>query len=86
MLDTLAQALATEGRLGDAVSTQRQAVQQAPNLPEFRLTLAKLLITDGDRAAAKQELTRLAGLGLGFPKQAEVGELLNSLGRPPPAR
>ena len=86
VLDTLAQALATEGRLGDAVSTQRQAVQQAPNLPEFRLTLAKLLITNGDRAAAKQELTRLAGLGLGYPKQAEVGELLNSLGRPPPAR
>lgn len=86
VLDTLAEALAAEGRLVEAVTTQRQAVQQAPNLPEFRLTLAKLLITNGDRAEAKQELARLAGLGLGFPKQAEVGELLSSLGRTPAVR
>ena len=79
VLDTLAQALASEGKLDEAVTTQGLAVRRAPNQPDFRLTLAKLLISKGDRAAAKQELTTLADLGKGYQNQAEVTQLLTGL-------
>ena len=86
VLDTLAQALAGEGNLAEAVATQRQAVRRAPNLPDLRLTLAKLLISKGDRAAAAQELTALAELGKGFPNQSEVAKLQGELGGRPVVR
>ena len=86
VLDTLAQALASEGKLAEAVTTQRFAVVRAPNLPDLRLRLAKLLIGKGDRAAAKQELTTLAALGKGYQQQAEVIDLLGVLDGKPEAR
>lgn len=86
VLDTLAQALASEGNLGEAIVTQKQAVQQAPNLHEFRLNLAKLLLTKGEKAEAKQELIRLADLGKGYAKQTEVEALLATLGVTPSRR
>lgn len=80
VLDTLAQSLASEGKVDEAVTTQRLAVRRAPNLPDFRLTLAKLLISKGDRAEAKQELAGLADIGKGYANQAEVTKLLAELG------
>lgn len=81
VLDTLAQALATEDKLSDALSTQVRAVQLAPDVPELRLALAKLLLQSGEKAKAKVELDRLVGLGAGFRQQDEVAKLLKSLGR-----
>ena len=86
VLDTLAQALAGDGKLVEAIAAQRQAVRRAPNLPDFRLTLARLLVSHGDRAEAKQELTRLAEMGKGFPQQAQVTQLLGELGGQPAKR
>jgi cellulose synthase operon protein C len=86
VLDTLAQAEAAEGKLGDAVVTQRKAVVLAPGMPAFRLTYAKLLIRNGDRVEAKQQLAQLASLGAGFGAQAEVGALMQSLDAGPAKR
>jgi len=86
VLDTLAQSQAAEGKLGDAVVTQRKAVVLAPGMPALRLTYAKLLIRNGDRVEAKQQLSRLASLGAGFGAQAEVGALMQSLDAGPAKR
>lgn len=80
VLDTLAQVQAAEGKLGDAIATQQQAVNLAPLAGDLRLTLAKLLVRNGDRAEARQHLGKLAELGKGFNKQAEVAEMLQGLG------
>jgi putative PEP-CTERM system TPR-repeat lipoprotein len=80
VLDTLAQAQAAEGSLGDAITTERQAVTLAPEAADLRLALAKLLVRNGDRAEARQHLGKLAALGTGFGKQAEVAGLLQDLG------
>lgn len=80
MLDTLAFALAAEGQLARAVEVQTQVVARAPDAPQFRLQLARLLIRKGDSAAARNELNQLAKLGSAFPRQAEVAELLKSAG------
>lgn len=80
VLDTLAQAQAAEGSLADAVATQRQAVTLAPDNPDLRLSLAGLLLRNGDKAEARQQLPRLAKLGAGFARQGELNEVLKELG------
>ena len=74
--DTLALATAAEGQLSRALELQRETVQRAPDAPTLRLTLARLLLQSGDKAAARAELDKLAKLGNGFKEQAEVAELL----------
>lgn len=86
LLDTLAQAQAAEGQLGAAVATQKTAVAAAPQTPALRLTLARLLVQAGERAKAKAELDRLAALGDGFGQQADVRQLLQTLGPVLPGR
>jgi Flp pilus assembly protein TadD len=81
VLDTLAQALAAQDRLDDALQAQTRAVQLAPDAPEFRLMLAQLLIQSGEKAKAKTELDRLSALGASFKQQDEVVRLLKSIGR-----
>lgn len=81
VLDTLALAQAGEDRLSDAITTQTRAVQIAPDAPEMRLTLAKLLLQSGEKAKAKAELDKLKSLGPGFKQQDEVVRLLKGLGR-----
>lgn len=76
MLDTLAFALAAEGQLPKALEVQAKAVAAAPDTPNFRLQLARLLLQKGDKPAARTELDKLAKLGKDFPRQAEVAELL----------
>ncbi len=80
LMDTLAFALAAENQLPRAVEVQTKVVAAAPDAPQFRLQLAKLQIQAGDKPGARSELARLAKLGPGFARQAEVAELLKSLG------
>jgi len=78
-LDTWASALAFEGQMDKAVEQQRKAADLAGSEPAFRLTLAKLLLQQGDKVKAKAELERLKALGAKFPGHAEVAELLKSV-------
>ena len=80
VLDTLAKTQALEESLDRALATQRQAVELAPAQPVLRLNLAKLLIQAGRRDDALGELDRLAALGAGFNRQAEVQRMRKDLG------
>jgi len=86
LLDTLAQALASEDKLSQAVETQRRAVTLSPNDPTLQLSLARYLLQTGDKAQAKAELDKLVKLGPGFAQQAEVGKLLGTLAPVLPGR
>jgi putative PEP-CTERM system TPR-repeat lipoprotein len=79
LLDTLALALAADGRLNDAIAAQQQALAQAPADPTLKLALARLQLQAGDRVAAKAQLEELAQLGDRFGGQAEVRELQQQL-------
>ena len=79
LLDTLAQAQASENLLKDAIETQQRAVVLAPDAHELRLRLAQLLLQAGEKARAKAELDRLAALGDQFAQQAEVAVLRSTL-------
>jgi predicted Zn-dependent protease len=80
-MDTLAFALAAEGKLPKALEMQRQAVAAAPDQPNFKLQLAKLLLQSGDKAGARAELSSLAALGNKYPRQAEVAEMVKAADR-----
>lgn len=79
LMDTLALALAAEGRSKEAVDMMRQAVRLDDKNPQFRFNLATLLIAAGDGPAARAELEILAKLGSKFPRQREVTEMLKRL-------
>jgi putative PEP-CTERM system TPR-repeat lipoprotein len=79
VLDTLAATLAAEHQWPRALQTQRDAVAKAPDVPNYRLNLARLLIDSGDKTAARSELQKLAQLGDKYAGQAEVDRLLKSL-------
>jgi Flp pilus assembly protein TadD len=81
VMDTLAFALAAEGKLPKALEMQRQAVAAAPDQPNFKLQLAKLLLQSGDKAGARAELSSLAALGNKYPRQAEVAEMVKAADR-----
>ncbi len=81
VLDTLALAEAGDNRLRDAINTQLRAVQLAPDAPEMRLTLARLLLDAGEKARAKVELDTLKRMGQGFKQHDEVSDMLRALGR-----
>jgi putative PEP-CTERM system TPR-repeat lipoprotein len=76
LLDTLAFALASENRIGEAVSVQKKALSLGPENATVRLNLAKLYLQSGDKAAARAELEQLAKLGHKFAAQPEVAKLL----------
>jgi putative PEP-CTERM system TPR-repeat lipoprotein len=77
--DTYATVLANEKDFGKAISVQRQLVGELPDQPGYKLTLAKILIQSGDKAAAKSELESLSRLGAQFAQQKEVEALLKTL-------
>ncbi len=79
IMDTLAQALASEGQKDKAVDIMRQALRLEEKNPQLRFNLAKLLVDAGDKAGAKTELEILAKLGEKFPRQGEVTEMLKAL-------
>lgn len=79
VMDTLAGALLQENKLSQAIEWQRKAVDAAPNVPGYRLNLAKSLLKSGDKTAARAELEKLAKLGDKFGGQGEVEALLKSI-------
>ena len=79
MLDTLASALAGDGRLAEALQTQQKAVSVAPADPLIRLNLAKIALQAGDKTLAKSELDRLMAMGSRNPQRAEAAKLLKEL-------
>lgn len=80
LLDTLAQAYASENMFDQAVTTQRRALQIQPDDPMLRLNLARYLMQAGDKRQAKAELNRLETLGERFAGQGEVAALAKRLG------
>ena len=80
LLDTLAMAQESENQLSQAIRTQQKAVTLDPKDPMLKLRLAKFLIKQGDKSAARKELESLARLGDTFVGQVEVSALLKELG------
>jgi putative PEP-CTERM system TPR-repeat lipoprotein len=78
LMDTLALALAKDKQYDKAVELQKKAVGMQPQNHGLRLTLAKVLLQSGDKAAAKAELETLAKVGEGFRDRAEVDQLLKT--------
>lgn len=74
-MDTLAYALASEGKIAPAIEVQKKALELAPSAHGLRLNMARLYLQAGDKAAARSELDALAKLGDTFPQQSEVREL-----------
>jgi len=77
--DTLAQAMAAEGRLRPAVEMQQSALALRPDDPGLRLNLARLYALADEKRLARTELERLALLGDRFGRQAEVAAALKAL-------
>jgi tetratricopeptide (TPR) repeat protein len=78
--DTLARALASAGRLKDALAMQQAALALAPDNPALRFQLAKLQAQAGDRKSARAEFERLEALGTGFAQHEDVTQALKALG------
>lgn len=71
VLDTLAAAQASVGKLDSAVQTQSKAVELAPASAALRLRLAKYLHAGGDIAKAREELAVANRMGLPAGLKAE---------------
>jgi putative PEP-CTERM system TPR-repeat lipoprotein len=74
--DTLSLALASEGQFAKAIEMQKQVVATAPEVPVYRLTLAKIYLRSGDKARARSELENLLQPGKDFAQRAEATALL----------
>lgn len=79
MMDTLALALAADGKFEQALETQRKVVGLAADTPVYQLTLAKIYLQAGDKTRAKAELDKLARLTDDFPGKSDVAKLLSTL-------
>jgi len=66
-------------RTGDGALWIGHARRLAPEAPGIRLNLARALVSDGQKDAAKKELEVLAKLGDRFPGQAEVAKMIQAL-------
>ena len=76
LLDTLATALAAEGKYPLAIETQKKALALTAKEPSLRLNLARIYLKAGEKPYARAELEELAALGGKFGEQAEVKTLL----------
>ena len=79
LLDTLATALAAEGKLPQAIETQKEALLRAPKDPSLKLNLARIYAQAGDKSNARVELEALAALGDEFRAQPEVQAMLKQM-------
>jgi Flp pilus assembly protein TadD len=79
IMDTLASALAADGKTAEALTIQRQALDLSEGRPEIRLGLARIALQAGDMTTARRELGQLEALGTKFSEHAEVGALLKKL-------
>ncbi len=81
LMDTLAAAYASEKKFDKAIELQRRVVAAAPDAGAFRLNLAKMYLSSGDKTKAREHLTWLVDKSPKFPGQAEVQQLLAQLDR-----
>ena len=79
IMDTLASALAADGKTAEALTIQRQALELSEGRPEIRLGLARIALKAGDTTMARRELGKLEALGTKFNEHAEVSALLKKL-------
>ena len=79
IMGTLASALAQDGQYERAIEMQRKAVELQPQMPVFRLNLARIYVKADRKAQAEAELGELAKLGDKFPGQADVAQLLKTI-------
>jgi putative PEP-CTERM system TPR-repeat lipoprotein len=75
MMNTLATALRNDNQLSEAIEWQRKSVAASSGEPRYRLALAEMLVSTGDKAGAREELRVLEGLGENFPQRDRVLEL-----------
>lgn len=78
IMDTLAMAMASQGRSAEALKLIRSAVELDKDNPLLRLSLAKILLLSGEKVEADAALRQLAALGPTFDKQDEVTKLLEA--------
>ncbi len=74
-MDTLAMALAADGKVADALTLAQKALELAPEDPSIQLGLARVAVQAGRKDLARQQLDRLAPLGDRFPGHEEVRQL-----------
>jgi putative PEP-CTERM system TPR-repeat lipoprotein len=79
-LDTLAKALAVDGRSDDAIKVLRAAVDASNDMPALRLSLVRLYAKSGKREDALREVEALQALGSKFAGQDELIKLRKQLG------
>ncbi len=79
IMDTLAMALAANRQFPKAIEVQRAAVEKSNGDYSLRLNLAKIYVESGDKPAARKELEQLVALGVKFPQQTVVSQMLKSL-------
>lgn len=79
LLDTLGSILVGQGQAAKGIETLQRAVSLAPNQDRLRLNLAKAHITVGDQAAARRELSVVAGRAAESQEKREATELMGSL-------
>jgi len=79
LLDTLALAQDADNKTAKALETQKRAVELRPKDGAMRLRLAQLLIKEGKKSDARQELENLVRLGPAFTQQGEVQAMLKAL-------
>lgn len=75
-MDTLAMLLSAKGEHGKAVELQKKVLSIKPDVPLFKLNMAKIYIQAGDKRAAQPLLEQLVVLGDRFSGQAEVQSLI----------
>ena len=74
-MDTLAVLLSAKGEHAKALELQKKVLVLKPDAPVFKLNMAKIQISAGDKPSAKKLLEELAALGDKFSGQAEVARL-----------
>ena len=79
VLDTLGMILVDTGNTKRGVEFMQRASDLAPSAAGIRLNLARALLKDGQKAAAKKELETIAKLGDRFSDQPEVTKLMQGL-------
>ena len=78
LLDTLAEASASDQQLPKAVAALRVAINRTADPSALRLTLAKIYIKAEDRKNAVAELEKLVDLGDKSPQYREARQLLSA--------
>ncbi len=79
VMDTMANALASEKQFDKALALQKEAIALAPRDASLRLSLARIALQAGDKDTARAELKSLQALGPKFARQEEVTRLSKQL-------